>query len=60
MVVIAVADELDLATISQVRAYFRDKTAARPGHLALDLARVGFMRTATDGTSGTVRQLLSS
>ncbi len=43
MLVVTVAGELDLATAPQVRAYLQDKTAARPGHVVLDLAGVGFM-----------------
>lgn len=43
LLVVAVVGELDLVTVPQVRAYLQDKTAARPGHLVLDLAGVGFM-----------------
>jgi len=43
VLVIAFVGELDLATAPQARAYLQDKTAARPGHVVLDLARVEFM-----------------
>lgn len=43
ILVIDVVGELDLATAPQARAYLQDKTAARPGHVVLDLAGVGFM-----------------
>lgn len=43
VVVIAVAGELDMVTAPQARAYLQDKTAARPRHVVLDLARVTFM-----------------
>ncbi len=43
VLVIAVGGELDLFTAPQARAYLQDKTAARPGHVVLDLAGVVFM-----------------
>jgi anti-anti-sigma factor len=43
VIVITVRGDLDLATVPQARTYLQDKTAARPGHVVLDMAGVGFM-----------------
>ena len=43
VLVIAMTGELDMVTAPQARAYLQDKTAARPGHVVLDMAGVGFM-----------------
>jgi anti-anti-sigma factor len=42
-VIVSVAGELDMATVPQLRAYLRDKTASRPAHLVLDLSGVTFL-----------------
>ena len=48
-VVVSVAGELDIATVSQLRAYLRDTTASRPAHLVLDLSEVAFLASSGVG-----------
>jgi anti-anti-sigma factor len=43
VIVITVVGEVDMITAPQVRAYLQDKTAARPGHVVLDLGGVAFL-----------------
>ena len=58
--IVSVSGELDMATVPQLRAYLRDKTASRPAHLVLDLSGVTFLAahgvdlfmTARDGHKG--------
>src|SRR3954453_8794996 len=48
-VLVSVTGELDMATVPQLRAYLRDKTASHPAHLVLDLSRVAFLASSGVG-----------
>ena len=49
MVVVSVAGELDVATVPQLGAYLRDKTASHPAQLVLDLSGVTFLASSGVG-----------
>jgi anti-sigma B factor antagonist len=48
-VVVSVTGELDMATVPQLGAYLRDKTASHPAHLVLDLSGVAFLASSGVG-----------